>query len=136
MAHIGEDVEIRTQKLLPKSVPVVVDDGVLYSNFYFFRYVEGSRHITGDCHVEFIGGPDRWYWLPWIARELFAPKRFVLELESPVRWDNEDDPIPEQQLNGILSRLDRALRKKCRRYKIDIAGKETVSDSKRPAVTR
>ena len=57
---------------------------------------------------------------PGIARELFARRRFVVVLDEPVCWDNEDDPIPGERLKEILSRIERALRKKHRKYGIEI----------------
>jgi len=120
MAHISQAVEIRTQTMLPRSTYVIVENSVIYTNFFFFRYVEGSKHITGECEYRFIGTPDRWYWLPGIARELFARRRFVVVLDEPVCWDNEDDPIPGERLKEILSRIERALRKKHRKYGIEI----------------
>ena len=45
-------------------------------------------------------------------------------LDAPVCWDNEDDPIPEGPLKEILARIDRALHKKYRRYKLEIGTRE------------
>jgi hypothetical protein len=135
MARISEKVETSIQKELPRSASAMIDDAVLYLNIHFFRYLEGGRHITGDCHFEFVGKPDLWYPLPGIARELFARKRFVLELESPVCWDNENDPIPEQDLQKIISCIDHGLHRKYKRYKIKIGGREIAVHAKEPAVT-
>ncbi|MGA2851619.1 MAG: hypothetical protein ABSE46_21660 [Terracidiphilus sp.] len=120
MAHISEAVEIKTQTMLPRSTSVIVENSVIYTSFFFFRYVEGSRHITGECEYRFIGKPDRWYWLPGIVRELFAPRKFVVVLDAPVCWDNEDAPIPEARLMGILARIETALQKKYRKHAIEI----------------
>jgi hypothetical protein len=117
MSDIRERVEEQIQKELPRSASVVVDQGVLYTNVHFFRYVEGDKHITGDCEYRFLN-PNQ-IWMPWLVRELFAPKKFVIRLESPMRWDNQEAPIAGEQLAQIVSRIDRALQKKYRRYEIE-----------------
>jgi hypothetical protein len=117
MSHINEDVEISIQGQLPKSTCVTIDGCELYTNIHFFRYVEGSKHITGDCNYRIIDEP--WFWLPWILREIFSRKLFILKLENPTYWDNEDHPIPKDCLSRIVSRIDQALAKKHSRYKIE-----------------
>jgi hypothetical protein len=118
LEQISEAAETRIQQELSKSTAIAVDDFVLYLNLRFFRYVEGSKHITGDCGYRFAG--PRWYWAPWLVEQIFAKKDLVLKFDSPVCWDNESAPIPGEVLERILSRIERALARKHKRFKIEI----------------
>jgi type I site-specific restriction endonuclease len=118
LGQISENAEIRIQKSLPKSTAIAMDDFVLYLNVHFFRYVEGSKHITGGCDYRFAG--PRWHWAPWLVERIFAKQDLVLKFDSPLCWDNESAPIPEEVLQRILSRIERALAKKRKGFKIEI----------------
>lgn len=61
-----------------------------------------------------------WYfWISKIARFLFAPKRYALVLASPLCWDNEDDPILQDESRAIIDRIERALRKRYKRFAVE-----------------
>lgn len=124
MGYISESNEVSIQVQLPASTSVAIDGAMLYINAQFFRYIEGGQHITGDCSCHVAGEP--WYWLPRIARELFTRKVYILNLETPICWDNDGQPIPKGRLAEILSRMDRALRKKHLKYKIEFYGATEV----------
>ena len=132
--RISDSTEARTQALLPKSTSIAIDDSVLYTNIHFFRYAEGSKHITGDCEFRFVGRPDPWYPFPWIVRELFAQKTLVLQFNSPVCWDNENEPIPPDEFQRILAQMEKALKKRFKRYKIEINNREFGFNAKDPSI--
>jgi hypothetical protein len=123
MARISEKRETRIQALLPKSTVTMVDDCMFYATRNFFRYVAGSKHITGDCDVEAMDKSWRHH-VPTIIWLIFAPQRFVVVMPYPVTWDNEDTQIPEEQLQTILDRIERALKERCKNYKIVFQGRE------------
>ena len=79
--------------------------------------MEGDRHVTGDCFFREIG-PKR-YWLPDRLRALLQSNELVLQIDAPVRWDNESIPITDEQLRVILSRINYALEKKYKRFRIE-----------------
>jgi hypothetical protein len=123
MTKTIKSVEEEIQRILPRSTPIQIDGSLLYMLSFqgdvFYRYVEGTKHITGDYRHEYVNEP-WYYWPSYIARFLFSTKQIVLKLDSPVCWDNEDDPISDEDLRGILSRIESALRKRYKRFKIEI----------------
>lgn len=117
MGSISDAVEARIQADLPKSTAISLDGAMLYLNLHFFRYLEGDRHVTGDCFFRQIG-PHR-YWLPDLFRALLQSNELVLQIDRPVCWDNQSTPIPDEHLRTILSRINDALEKKYRRFKVE-----------------
>jgi hypothetical protein len=120
MGNIKESVEKRIQEELRRSTRIVLGECELYLNLHFFRYVEGNKHITGDASREFAGSADNWYWLPWIFRELFARRKLVLRIDAPVSWDNDRDALPESELQRVLSQIELAVKKRHRRYELQL----------------
>ena len=100
MAFISEKEELQIQEHLSRSTVDTVEQSVLYTTRNLFRYVEGTKHITGDCDIEAVEKSWRFY-VPTIIWLIFAPQRFVLILPYPVSWDNEDAPLPNDQLQRV-----------------------------------
>jgi hypothetical protein len=123
MARISDEMEAQIQGLLPKSTVTIIDESTFYATRSFFRYEAGGKHITGDCDVESIEKSWRYY-VPTIVWVIFAPQRFVVLMPFPVTWDNEDIQIPEEQLEIRLDRIERALKKRCKKFKIMLEGHE------------
>lgn len=117
MALISDEVETSIQEQLPRSTTITIPGGILYTNIHFVRYVQGDKHLTGDCFYRLIGDP--WHWMPWLLRELLQPKEFILRFDAPVCWDNQTNPIAVHELEQILLRVTSALRKKYKRFKIE-----------------
>jgi hypothetical protein len=130
MQRFSDAVEERIQRILPASTPILIEGSSVYllsyQNDHFLRYVEENKHLTVGCRREVIGEP--WYSsISVIARTLFAPKEYIVELSSPVCWDNELDHIPEDKLRVILSRIIKAVCRKYKRCKIEIDGAEETA---------
>jgi hypothetical protein len=120
-----DEIEKRVQQMLTRSRPIYIDGASVYilsfRTEYYIRYVDGDKHITADISSEYIGEP-WYYWLSNIARYLFASKIHFVRLISPVCWDYENDPIPEERLRDIIPRIEQALSRKYRRYKVELSG--------------
>lgn len=117
MTYIKDSVERSIQEILAREKGKIVDGAVIYVIFGIFetiRYIDGDRHLTGGCNEEFIGEP-WYYWYSTVARHLFAPKGVVVQFDAPVCWDNDIQPIPDNELQMIFARIRRIFGKRYKR---------------------
>jgi hypothetical protein len=128
VSHIDDKTEQGIQTLFARNKGKSIDGAVIHVIFGLhetIRYIDGGKHLTGGCWLEFIGEP-WYYWYSRIARELFAPRGVVVTFDVPVCWDNETMPIPEQELRVIFSRIERSFGKKYKRCRFVLEPQETA----------
>jgi hypothetical protein len=125
MRQVSDSVERKICELMPNARHVREGESTVYlldyMNNHFVRYVEGGKHLTCDCRIENLPS-SLINWLPAVARILFGPKLYIVELKSPIAWDNETQVIPVEKVRDIGFRIKRAAEQKYRECRVEIDG--------------
>ncbi len=105
------------------SQPIEIDGSTIYllvyQNNHVLRYEEGGKCLTTDSHLEDL--PNPWLnWIPAMLRLVLGPKLYVVDLKSPICWDNDKDEVRLDKLRQITSRIERAVESKYKACRIEI----------------
>lgn len=125
MQQISASLERKINELMPRAWHARDGESTVYlfdyMNNHLVRYVEGGKHLTCDCRIESLRNP-LINWLPTVVQLVFGAKLYIVELKSPIVWDNETQVLPIDKVREIGSRIKRAAGQKYRECSVEIDG--------------
>ncbi len=124
-------IEVKTDQRIKETISrmsgIQIDGSKIYLASYqgdhYVRYVEDANYVTFSAQTE------KNEHLPFIkllsnAFTGLSSRRYVIQVENPLSWDNETEPLPDRQLRVIVGRVEGAVLQKYADFRVDLINQQ------------